>query len=106
MVSAVERQEPHVVVRFRRWDRENDLDPAFAELGCERAVHHYGSEIDELLNQLVGGADRFDRASALPTARVLNSDVTVDLHEGGPEFAFALEQLPAFVSAATGVFSA
>ena len=106
MVGGVQRQEPLVFVRFQRWDRESDLVPSVAELDWERAVHHYGSEIDELLDQLVGGADRLDRASTLPAGELPDSDITVELHEGGPEFAFALEQLPAFVSAATGVFSA
>jgi hypothetical protein len=101
-----ENAGPSVVVQFYRWDRENDLDPSVAQDNFRLFDHSYGDEIDGLLDELVGGAGRLDRTADWPTGTLQDVAATVVLHEDGPTFQFILEQLPAFVGAATSVFSA
>jgi hypothetical protein len=96
-----------VVIQFYRWDRENDLDPALESSGdpkkYHRYKHSYGNEIDRILDELAGP---FDRTIEWPTGPVADTGVTVVLHEDGPTFQLVFEQLPQFISAATGLFSA
>lgn len=95
-----------VEVQFHRWDFENDLDPSVARDNYQLFRHSYGGQIDDLLDEIVGGSGRLDRTADWPTATLQDAEATVALHEDGPTFQFVLEQLPAFVSAATAVFSA
>jgi hypothetical protein len=93
-----------VVVQFYRWDRENDLDPSVLQTDHYRFDHSYGDEIDRVLDELVGG-DGFDRSVQWPTREVPGTGITVTLHEDGPMWQFLIEQLPVFITAATGAFT-
>jgi hypothetical protein len=99
-----------IVVQFYRWDRESDLDPGL-ELSAKPEEyrlfeHSYGDDIDRLVDELAGPDQPLDRSIDWPTATLPDSEVVMVLHEDGPTFQLILEQLPAFVSAATGLFSA
>jgi len=85
-------------IRLARVCREGDGD------------HFYGHPFDQMLDDIVGGTTEWSsprvQREKTPQAKVKGPDVSVELHEGGPEIQFMIEQIPNFMTAFAGLMSA
>ena len=85
-----------VTIQLYRSDREGGEGFAFPE-----SDHHYGADIDRLIDELAGGPNELDRKVKPPNFQ-LAQDARVRLHESGPEVIIPLiEAVAAVVSAIT-----
>lgn len=79
-------------IKFRRFD-SFDLES-------------YGPEVLSALDQMIGGADRWDLSVGHGAAKLGKSKAHVRRHEDGPEIiGLLIENLPAYLTALTGLIA-
>ena len=69
-------------------------------------IASYGEEFNLALDQLVGGAQRWDTTSSHGIASISGTDVQVQRFETGPEiFALVVNQLPNYIPLLVGLIN-